>query len=120
MIASACKLRKKKKKQSDPNIPHFASAGTALHARAIHIDLLHISTPNCAGVLTDTMDGGTLVAGTFKPLVSMELHGLSQENEISQDAYDMAMLGRAQELNVSTTPHPSTARSHHLRLNLTA
>ena len=54
------------------------------------------------------MDGNTLVAeSACKTLASTELHNLSREDRISQDAYEMSVLGRAQELNVSTTLHLS-------------
>lgn len=38
-----------------------------------------------------------------KPLAGVELRSLSRENKNSQDEHDMAVLGRAQELNVSTS-----------------
>lgn len=49
------------------------------------------------------MDGNTLVAeASCKHLAGVELRSLSREERNSQDAYEMAVLGRAQELNVST------------------
>lgn len=43
--------------------------------------------------------------GAFKPLAGVELRSLSREDKNSQDERDMAVLGRAQELNVSRN-HP--------------
>lgn len=40
-----------------------------------------------------------------KPLAGIELRSLSRENKNSQDEHDMAVLGRAQELNVSMGYH---------------
>lgn len=37
-----------------------------------------------------------------KPLAGIELRSLSRDNKNSQDEHDMAVLGRSQELNVST------------------
>ncbi|KAG8161235.1 hypothetical protein KVR01_009499 [Diaporthe batatas] len=46
------------------------------------------------------MDGNPLVAeASWKPLTSMELRSLSREDRSSQDAYEMSLLGRDQELN---------------------
>lgn len=57
----------------------------------------------CAKHFTNTMDGNNLRAeSACKPLTSVELRSLSHESRSSQDAYEMAVLGRAQELNVST------------------
>lgn len=53
-----------------------------------------------------------------KPLAGVELHSLSRENRDSQDEYDMAVLGRAQELNVSTYKRPISRPRYKAKLSL--
>lgn len=53
--------------------------------------------------------------GAFKPLTGVELRSLSREDKNSQDEHDMAVLGRAQELNVSKQ-NPSLDRGTKLNL----
>lgn len=56
----------------------------------------------CAEESENKMSGKPSVAeGALKPLTGVELHSLSREDRNSQDEHDMAVLGRAQELNVS-------------------
>lgn len=57
--------------------------------------------------------------GSFKPFTGVELHSLSREERSSQDEHDMAVLGRAQELNVSTSK-PSLDHVPKLSLSPTA
>lgn len=61
----------------------------------------------------------SVAEGAFKPLAGVELHSLSHEDRNSQDEHDMAVLGRAQELNVSKND-PSLGRGTKLNLFTTA
>lgn len=62
------------------------------------------------------MSSKLLVAdGGFKPLTGVELRSVSREDKNSQDEHDMAVLGRAQELNVSKQ-NPSLDRGTKLNL----
>lgn len=56
----------------------------------------------CSEESKNKMSGKPSVAEDgFKTLTGVELHSLSHEDMNSQDEHDMAVLGRAQELNVS-------------------
>lgn len=44
----------------------------------------------------------SVAEGAFKPLTGVGLHSLSSQDRNSQDEHEMAVLGRAQELNVSS------------------
>ena len=52
----------------------------------------------------------SVIRGSSKPLAGVELYSLSCENKDSQDENDMAVLGRSQELNVSTRKNSSLDR----------
>lgn len=71
-----------------------------------------------AGAATRKMNSKRFVEeGSFKPLTGVELHSLSREERSSQDEHDMAVLGRAQELNVSTNK-PSLGPRYKIKLTL--
>lgn len=67
--------------------------------------LIHV----CAKKFRNKMSSNRFVAeSASKPLAGIAMRSLSRENKNSQDEHDMAVLGRAQELNVSMGHHPYT------------